>query len=270
MCLSSAIGQGMITFVSQPRSATVSIGNQVTLFVIPTRFVLPTDGSLEPFNYQWFKNGTIPVGISTNRLEFANVQLGDSGSYHVVVSDALGAATSTAATLTVAIPPFFTSALSGTNVVAPGSLRLTAPASGTEPLEYRWRRDGVELPGQTNNSLNITNPTRLSSGEYSVVVSNISGSITSGVAPVRVIVPQRIRPLQLPFDGKVRIQFSDADGSVSFETNRMNFEVQVGLIPFTTNWVGVAGDVIFTNGIFQFDDLISSVTNRRFYRVIER
>ncbi|MEN9574604.1 MAG: hypothetical protein RL514_2459 [Verrucomicrobiota bacterium] len=220
----------------------MSVGSQVTLFVVPTRFALPTDGSLEPFNYQWFKNGTIPVVSSTNRLEFANAQPSDSGVYHVVVSDALGSATSSSATLTVAVPPTITQQFAGTKVVAPNTVRLAPVVSGTEPLRYQWRRDGVEIPEQTNASLTLSNPIRFHSGSYSVVVSNISGSVTSSPAPLRVLVPQRLAmPQRLP-DGRLRLTFCDMDGGFFAEAGNANFEVQLSTNLFSTTWVR------FTNG----------------------
>ncbi|NDD40916.1 MAG: hypothetical protein EB082_21300, partial [Verrucomicrobia bacterium] len=55
-------------------------------------------------------------------------------------------------------------------------------ASGTAPLFYQWRFNGVPLPGATNLSLTITNAQNANVGLYSVVVTNKGGTATSSNA----------------------------------------------------------------------------------------
>ena len=48
-------------------------------------------------------------------------------------------------------------------------------------LTYQWKKDGVDLTGETNATLNITDANAtLHDGNYSVVVSNDFGSVESG------------------------------------------------------------------------------------------
>lgn len=54
-------------------------------------------------------------------------------------------------------------------------------------LSYQWRRDGVNLPGATNQLLTLTNLRTTNSGAYSVVVSNPIGSVTNGPAHLVVV-----------------------------------------------------------------------------------
>ncbi|MGC8742650.1 MAG: LamG-like jellyroll fold domain-containing protein [Verrucomicrobiia bacterium] len=60
-------------------------------------------------------------------------------------------------------------------------------ATGLAPLNYQWRKDGVDLPYQTNTTLVISNIQLSDSGEYTVVVSNSLGTITSSPAILNVI-----------------------------------------------------------------------------------
>ena len=64
------------------------------------------------------------------------------------------------------------------------SVSIATVASGSAPLTYQWWKDGVALAGQTNTTLNLTGLTTADSGNYTVVVSNAGGSVTSAVASV--------------------------------------------------------------------------------------
>jgi hypothetical protein len=56
-------------------------------------------------------------------------------------------------------------------------------ADGSPPLSYQWRANGADLPGETSSYLVVTNiQLALSGTGYSVVVSNVFGSVTSSVA----------------------------------------------------------------------------------------
>ena len=61
--------------------------------------------------------------------------------------------------------------------------------SGTAPTTYQWRFNGASLSGATNWTLNLTNVQANQSGNYSVVLSNATGSVTSSNAFLAVQVP---------------------------------------------------------------------------------
>lgn len=67
------------------------------------------------------------------------------------------------------------------------SLELSVLADGAQPLAYQWRKNGADLSGQTGTRLSLTGVSRAAAGDYSVVVSNFAGSITSTVARVTVL-----------------------------------------------------------------------------------
>jgi hypothetical protein len=64
---------------------------------------------------------------------------------------------------------------------------LSVGASGSPFLNYQWRFNGNNIIGATASSLTLDNVQSANAGEYSVVVSNTSGSITSQVAVLSVI-----------------------------------------------------------------------------------
>ena len=98
---SSFIG-GPVNFVSEPQSQTMFQGSNVT-------FSVGVAGQT-PLQYQWYLNGTNPLSSVSNptatnaTLVLSNVQLHQSGTYFLVVSNALGSATNRPVTLTVLWP----------------------------------------------------------------------------------------------------------------------------------------------------------------------
>ncbi len=73
--------------------------------------------------------------------------------------------------------------------IAPGQdAGFTVAASGVAPFTYQWRREGTNITeggnlwGATTIALSITNAIEADSGNYSVVIGNSYGSVTSAVA----------------------------------------------------------------------------------------
>jgi uncharacterized repeat protein (TIGR03803 family) len=87
------------TITTQPASRMCVTGMTITLSV--------TAQSDQPFTYQWQENGTnltdggVISGSTTSALTFSGVTLANSGTYSVVVSDAIDTVSSSAAVLTV-------------------------------------------------------------------------------------------------------------------------------------------------------------------------
>jgi hypothetical protein len=77
------------------------------------------------------------------------------------------------------------------------SATFTVVATGTEPLSYQWRRDGVALAAPDSPSLVLSNAL-LVCGDYSVVVSNKHGAVESATAVLTV--------LRLPNESSVFLQ----------------------------------------------------------------
>jgi alpha-tubulin suppressor-like RCC1 family protein len=62
-----------------------------------------------------------------------------------------------------------------------------ATASGNPPISWQWLRDGVPLPDETNNVLQLKNVQMAQSGVYSAIVSNIFASKQTDVAALSVL-----------------------------------------------------------------------------------
>ena len=80
-------------------------------------------------------------------------------------------------------PPSITTQPANTTVNAGETARFRVTASGTAPLHYQWRKNGVDIPRATKAS--YTTPPVVSGDNgslFSVIVSNRAGSVTSNNA----------------------------------------------------------------------------------------
>src|SRR5262245_61894471 len=60
-------------------------------------------------------------------------------------------------------------------------------ANGVQPLSYQWLKNGISIPGETNNNFNISAVADGDAAGYSVIVTNTTGSVTSRVALLTVV-----------------------------------------------------------------------------------
>jgi len=140
-----------------------------------------------PLSYQWLFNGTNVSWGTNSTLTLTNVQLTDSGTYSVTVSNEFGGTTSANALLSVG-PMLITSHPQPTNqaVYVGASTTLSVSVSGQPPLSYQWSLNGTNIVWGTNSTLTLTNIQLADAGSYSVSVSNIYGTISSSNAFVSV------------------------------------------------------------------------------------
>lgn len=100
-------------------------------------------------------------------------------------------------------PPIITTQPAGQTVLAGSSATFSVVAVGTSPLTYRWRFNGTNIAGATGSSYTNSNVQATSVGNYSVVVSNAYGTVTSanaaldlGFAPAITTQPQSVRVIE--------------------------------------------------------------------------
>ena len=154
---------------TQPDGVSGCVGDAVS-------FTVSVSGSA-PFGYQWHKDGASLAGANGATLTFASLTPADAGSYTCVITNPCGSVTSQAAVLTVREAP-------GVQVhpvdheVCPGdAVTFSVTAVGSEPLQYQWRKDGVDLPGENSPLLAI--PSASAEGSYTCLVSNGCGTVVS-------------------------------------------------------------------------------------------
>lgn len=94
-----------------------------------------------------------------------------------------------AAALGNVAPKLFGDIGSGAALYTGDRLALTVDVGGTPPLSYQWRKGGAPINGATSSALVIPGVATGDAGDYSVVVTNPYGSLTSGSATVTVATP---------------------------------------------------------------------------------
>lgn len=84
-------------------------------------------------------------------------------------------------------PPTIVQSPTNQTVAAGSSALFTVAAEGTPELSYQWRFEGADLAGQTSRTLSLLNVQPARAGNYSVLVSNPYGSVTSTVVTLTVL-----------------------------------------------------------------------------------
>ncbi|NBV85546.1 MAG: hypothetical protein EBS01_04630, partial [Verrucomicrobia bacterium] len=84
-------------------------------------------------------------------------------------------------------PPTITAQPVAFSVNAGSLASFSVTATGTAPLGYQWRKDGVNLEGATSATYTISSAQAADAGSYSVVVGNSGGSLTSAGASLTVM-----------------------------------------------------------------------------------
>lgn len=140
--------------------------------------------------FQWRKDGTDIPGATQATYMIAETSLGDAGDYTVYIWNEEGNVTSEVATLTVnPIPPeapVITQQPQSQSSLVTQTVIFSVEATGHPAPEFQWRKDGVELNGETGTSLTLTDLALSDSGDYDVVVSNSEDTIFSEVATLTV------------------------------------------------------------------------------------
>lgn len=157
---------------------------------------------LAPLHYQWLRGVTAVEGATNATLSLGSAQLGDTGTYQLVVTNDLGAITSTPVALTIlSSRPYFV--IQPTNYVTLAGTNATFSALATSPWgsSYQWQFNGADLPNETNATLTLVNVQLVNEGSYSVVASNLNGSITSSNAYLDVLtLPEALNATNLTWN----------------------------------------------------------------------
>jgi Immunoglobulin I-set domain len=145
--------------------------NQIVPLGSPASFSVAATG-MGTLSYQWYVNNKLIKGADTSVLNITNAQAANNGSYFVMVSNALGAVTSSTALLGTYTTPVITQAPKTPIVITPGkTISLSVKATGNN-LKYQWQLNGTNLPGKTAASLVVSSATTNNAGTYTILVSS--------------------------------------------------------------------------------------------------
>lgn len=186
---------------SVPLSTAVTLAGVAPTVVTQPSNVSVTDGSAASFTVvfagspapalQWYKNGALISGATSSTYSFV-ATAGDTGAVFVCRgNNGVGAdVPSNAAVLTVtafAVAPSISTQPGNQTVYENVPVTFNVGASGTAPLSYQWRRNGVNISGAAGPSYTFT-PTLADTGvSFTVQVSNLVNNVISNPAVLTVL-----------------------------------------------------------------------------------
>jgi hypothetical protein len=203
--------------VTNAFGAVTSQVAQITLGTMPVITAHPqglqtNEGSTVVFNiavagsaltYQWRLNATSIPGATNSTLTLPAVAPGNAGDYSVIVTGSAGSVASDTAQLVVTrfvpSPPAFTAQPVSTTVLEGQNVSFSVGVSGTPPLGFRWRRNGITVANRINDpTFTITNAQLSHAGTYNVIVTNsvnpTPGAISSNATLTVLLRPTLLQP----------------------------------------------------------------------------
>lgn len=232
---------------NQPVGRSITQGSNTT-------FTVGVTGA-GPLSYQWRFDGTNIVGATAGSYTRANAQPNHEGNYSVVVTNVAGLVTSEDAFLVVNIPPYIGGQPQSQNVWRGQDAEFSVAAGGTEPFAYQWRFDGTNIPGATGDQFTRFDVQVNETGSYSVVITNVAGSVVSSNAFLTVSLPPppQFQSITLLPDHRAKLVLlgvSDLPFSLEGSTNLTNWdEVMSGVL---TNMPAVLTDDSASNAPLRF------------------
>ncbi len=202
-----------------------------------------------PIFYQWRRNGGNLPGATGATLTLNNLQTSQAGLYSVLVFNSAGSVESSAAQLTIVLPPNIAiqpvsravrirpdpAALANINT----TFTITA-TSGNSALGYQWKFDGVNIPGATASSLTVNNVQLENEGDYTCAVIDSVATVLS--QPARLAV--WISPVIITKPADITV----ADGS----DFTVGVEITGNPAPFAYSWRRNLGSIVINTNFGNF------------------
>ncbi len=173
-------------------------------FIVPDQTWSFVAGVFTPTNTVLCLNGVFatnnvanaPLDFSVDNLYFGVDNLSGSGRVMdgaidevAIFTNALSAAQLTALYNAAGILPAITSQPqpASTTLYEGQSISYSVAAIGPQPITYQWQKNTVAISGQTNTTFSINNLHISDTANYSVKLTNPSGSVTSSVVSLTVL-----------------------------------------------------------------------------------
>lgn len=210
---------------------------------------------------EWFINGLKIATIANATFTASNIFIGYWDTYASVSDNAalsFGLADNVRVErLVTSVPPYITAQPTGTNAVTGDNVNFSVTAGGTTALAYQWRLNGTNIAGATGSSFTRLNAQAVHAGNYSVVITNGSGSITS--APALLTLTPSV-PLQFTLISRL------PDGGVQLGlTGDPGFNVQLHTSTNLSDW-SVLTNLANPSGTLIYTDAPPTTVPEQFYR----
>ena len=152
--------------VMAPQAANVCEGETIMLEVT-------ADGA--GLTFVWEKDGNPIPGATSPMLQISNAGPGDAGMYSVIVSGACSpSVASTPVQVNVGLDPAIVSHSESQAICEGANVILEVETAGD--FNYRWTKDGNQIPGADQPQLAINNASAANAGTYAVTVSGPCGA----------------------------------------------------------------------------------------------
>lgn len=235
--------------VLTPPYVTAQPTNQTALVGTPVAFGFSLSGTT-PFKYQWKLNGTNLLNATNATYAIASVGTINAGNYSVAVTNTVSGTVSSSASLSVvsasSAPVITTQPVNQANY-AVGSVSFLVKAIGSPSITFQWQKngsnlvDGGNISGAVSNILTIQNLSVSDAANYSVIVHNGNGSVTSSNASLTLTV----WPVTKVAAGGDHSLFLKRDGSLWAMGNNRGGQLGDWYNYFYQQYIG--GLVVFTN-----------------------
>ena len=221
------------SFSTPPLSQNINAGQPATLraYVYATQAV----------TYQWYKDGVLIPGATTDTLSFASLTTGDTGSYTVVVTHPFGPVTSPPAVLRALAAPQVGTPPAAIAQLGNKPLTLAPDVFGQLPLTFQWLKNGNPIAnnaptggggnftGVATAVLNFPGLAESDNGIYTLRVTNSLGTLD---IPISVTA--------LPQAGYLPLDYVGPGGLISYVRDAGNdrfFAISTGAL---STWNGAA------------------------------
>ncbi len=174
-----------------------------------------------PFTYQWRRDGEELTGKTQATLSYALALPIMNGTYDCLVTNACGTALSSPMELTVHDYLNVTSQPQSQSVCPGGMANFHVAASGSEPISYQWRKNGVEIPLATADTFVIEDLEESDAGAYTCLLENYCGTELSHVA-------------NLTVDGPLEVHIAPSSGAAGLSA--LSLSPQIGCALQAVHW----------------------------------
>lgn len=173
------------TVIVDPVSVLTCLGNTETLEV----GILALGSALPDF--QWFKDGNILPGKTSNLLTLNNINVSDTGAYYCRLANNCDTVFTDTAFVSVDLPVQIIQQPQNISTCIGNAESFVVVATGTR-LKYQWYKDGSPLPGATSNILSF-NPVQGSHmGTYYCKIWNHCSTVNTQTVTLYMNVPPSI------------------------------------------------------------------------------
>ena len=169
----SVVASGLPYINTQPADLSVILSSNAALTV---------SACGPDLTYQWrhasgeLASGTNPI------LSLQAVSTADAGDYDVIITNSYGSVTSSVATVTVLQPPVITTQPQSLAAILGGQADFSVAVSSIYPVGFQWRTNNTPVTGQTGPDFTIPSVQSSDFADYTVMVTNVDGSVLSDVA----------------------------------------------------------------------------------------